>query len=824
MHDLRLAFRSLRATPIVSGVAILSLTLGIGANTAIFSIVNSLLLRPLPVRAPSELAVVTTATPESWYGVSYPVWREIRDRGVFDHAFTWGTDRISLTETGEIELARAIWASANMFEILGVPAALGRTFRTEDDRPGGGADGRVAVISYQLWKRRFGGRLDVIGRTLSIDRAPFTIVGVTPESFFGLSVGAAFDVVLPIETGNRGRLDAPMWTWLQIMVRRLPGQTAETLTSALVQVQPDVRAATMPNLTHDEDREAYLRSPWVVADAPEGISRFRRQYGNALVTVQAIVVLVLVVACVNIATLMLGKAAARRYEIGVRLALGAPRVRLIRLLLVESIVLSAIGASLGFLFANWSSRLLVAQLSTWASTAFLDMPIDWRVLLATAIAAIGTAVLFGTAPALRAVRVPAADALKPHARGIAGRATLGFGEKLIIVQVAVSLVLVVGAALFLRSFVALAYRDLGFDRGRVIVAAVDTGRAAIPAADRGDLFERVRERVVRLVDVESAAMSLATPLSSVGVRVTPDITMPDNPAFGGRAVRILANPVSPNWFRTFGTRLLAGRDFDGRDSAGAAGVAIVNQAFSRVYLDGGTPIGRTLINVREGGERRPLEVVGVVADAAFTTVRDAIDPAIYTPLAQSANDPSFSSIASISLSVRARPGLAPDALRASIARAIDEVDPKLGVSFQTVTETLSVFYIRERLLALLSGFFGGLAVLLAATGLYGVTAYSVGVRRTEIGVRMALGAGRDGIIGLVLRRLLWRVALGIAAGVLVSGWAAGFVGMLLYRVDARDPMTLAVAALTMVVVAMAAGVLPAWRASRTDPAQILREN
>ncbi|HEY7498792.1 MAG TPA: ABC transporter permease [Vicinamibacterales bacterium] len=823
MHDVRLAFRSLRATPVVTAVAILSLTLGIGANTAIFSIVNSLLLRPLPVLNPSELAVVTSVTPERWYGVSYPVWKEIRDRRVFDRAFTWGTDRAALGQTGEITFARAIWASGNTFDVLGVPAILGRTFTADDDRAGGGRDGAVAVISHDFWRQRYGARPDAIGQVLSIDRVPFTIVGVLPPGFFGLNVGAAFDVMLPIETGNQKRLDAPMWTWLQVMVRRLPGQTAEELSRSLASAQPAVRAATMPSFTHADDREEYLSTAWVVKDAPEGISRFRRQYGDALVAVQAIVVIVLLVACVNIATLMLGKSATRRYEMSVRLALGAPRGRLIRQLLVESIVLSAIGASLGLLFASWGSRLLVAQLSTWASTAFLDLSIDWRVLGAAAIATIATALLFGTMPAFKAAHVLPVDALKQQARGIAGRATLGFGERLVIVQIALSLVLVAGSGLFLRSFVALAYRDLGFDRGRVIVAAVDAGRTTVPAAIRPALFERVREKVATVPGVESAATSLATPLASVGVRVTPDIAMPDNPAFGGRAVRILTNPVSPNWFRTFGTRLVAGRDFDERDRHGARDVAIVNQAFTRVYLAGAAPIGQTLTVVEEEGKRRPLEVVGVVADAAFTTVRDAVEPTIYTPLAQRLHEDLLTSMSSISLSIRARSGLSPERLTEGTAAAIAQVDRNLAVSFQTVAETLSVFYIRERLLAILSGFFGGLALLLAAAGLYGVAAYSVSVRRSEIGVRMALGAQRRAVIRLVLLRLVWRAALGVALGLLVSGWAAGFVRALLYDLDARDPLTLALAALTLMVVAIAAGALPAWRASRIDPAEVLRE-
>ena len=821
MHDVRLALRALRATPIVTAVAILSLTLGIGANTAIFSIVNSLLLKPLPVHDPGELAVVSSVRPADWYGLSYPVWTEIRDRRIFDRAFVWGTDRVALARTGEVRFARAIWASGNVFDVLGVPASLGRTFTVDDDRRGGGSHGPVLLISDDFWRQRFAARADAIGRSLHVNDVSYTIVGVTPRGFYGLNVGAAFDVILPIETGDRKRLAAPQWTWLQVMARRLPGQTAESLTASLAAAQPAVRAATMPDFTHEEDREAYLSAGWVVREAPEGISRFRLQYRDALVTLQIIVVLVLALACVNIATLMLGKSSVRRYEFSVKLALGASRARLVRQLLVECLLLSAIGAVLGFLFARWGSRLLVVQLSTWASTAFLDMSTDWRVLIATAATTIATAMLFGAVPAIRAVRVPAAEAMKQHARGTAARPTIRFGERLIILQVALSLVLVVGAGLFLRSFVALAYRDLGFDRSRVIVAGLDASRSAVPPSGRAELFERVRDAVGAQAGVESVAMSLATPLSSMGIRMTPGITMPGNPAFGGKTVRILANPVSQDWFRTFGTRLLAGRDFDARDRRGAKEVVIVNEAFTRLYLDGATPIGRTLILVDEQDVRRPIEIVGLVADAAFTTVREAVSPTLYTPLAQRVTE---NLLTSISLSVRVRPGLSPDALRGGIGAAIGRVDPDLAVSLQTVSETLSVYYIRERLLALLSGFFGALALLLAATGLYGVTSYSVGIRRTEIGVRMALGAERRGVIGMVLGGLVWRAAVGVAAGALVSGWAVGFVRTLLFELEARDPITLAGAAVTMMIVATIAGALPAWRASRIDPAEVLREN
>ena len=431
--------------------------------------------------------------------------------------------------------------------------------------------------------------------------------------------------------------------------------------------------------------------------------------------------------------------------------------------------------------------------------------------------------LFGTAPACRAVRVPAIDALKRQPGRGAGDGAFGMGGGLVIAQVALSLVLVVGAGLFLRSFVSLAYRDLGFDRSRILVAVVDARRSAVPPAERAALYERLREAAAGVHGVESAATSLATPLGSAGVRLTPDITVPGNPAFAGQNVRILTTPVSPDWFRTFGTRIRSGRDFTTADRTGAAGVAVVNEAFARRYFGGTVPLGQTLVEVDGPTDRRSLEIVGVVEDAAFVTVRDAVEPTIYKPLAQRLDEELMTSTPSISISVRAAPGIPPARLSGSIAAAIGGVDRELALSFQTVTEQLSIFYIRERLLAMLSGFFGMLALLLAAIGLYGATTYSVRQRRMELGIRMALGATPGGVIRLVLRRVAILVTLGVMAGSAVSLWAAHHVGSLLYGLHPRDPVTIATAAATMALCAAVAGWLPARHAARTDPAVVLRE-
>ncbi len=819
--DLRSALRQIRRNPVFACAVALTLALGVGANSAIFSILDGLLLKPLPVRSPRQLVAMAPAGGEDPLHVSYPVWKSIRALPGFERAFAWATDRVGVTDGSEIRSVRAVWATGNLFDVLGIEAVHGRTFNIEDDRRGAPP---VAVVSYAFGASRFGTAAESIGQTLSIDRISFTIAGVAPPDFFGLDVGDAVDVMLPLESEpllgrTPKRLDSPNWTWLQVMARLGPDRSAQSLGGILAAAQPSIRIATMPPFTHAEDRDRYLRAAWTVRPAPSGVSRLRRQYGPALLILLGVVGLVLLVACANIATLLLGRAASRRFEFSVRRALGATSWQLGRLLLVETLLLAGIGGALGLLFAKWSGGLLVRQLSTWYADPFLDLSIDWRVVLATASATLVSAAIFGIAPAWRALRVPPIDALKRRAGGSASGTILGAGGGLVVVQIALSLVLVAGAGLFLRSFAALAYRDLGFDRDRVLVAVVDARRSVASPVERAALFERVRQAAAALPGVESAANSMATPLGNAGVRFTPELVVPG----GTSTERIFMAPVSPDWFRTFGTRLLAGRDFDARDRAGSPATVIVNQAFARRYFDGAMPVGRTLVEVISPTERWPLEIVGMVEDAAFVSVRERVDPTIYRPLAQRLDDELLTRMPAVCLSIRAARGTRPAHLSASVASAIGGVDRGLSVSFLTVTQQLNAFYVRERLLALLSGFFGGLAVLLTALGLYGVTWHAVSRRRAEIGIRLALGARPGSVVRMVMGRLTLLALASIAVGAVLALWATRFIASQLYSVPARDPMTFAAASVVLVVVAGAAGWFPARRAARVDPAAVLRE-
>ena len=816
-QDLRYGLRLLRQSPAFTLVAVASLALGIGANSAIFALVDGVLLKTLPVRDPERLVLLDDG---SW---TNPIWEQVRERQLqfSEGAAAWSGERFDLSRGGATQYVEGLWASGGFFDMLGVPAVLGRTFTPADDQRSGGPDGPVAVISYAFWQRHFGGAGDVVGRSIALDRVPFTVIGVTPPSFLGPTPGQSFDVAVPLGTqaivrGPQSWLDRRSTWTLEVIARLKPGQTAEQATQALRAVQPQIREATLPDGWPDRELQRYLSEGLTLLPAAAGPSGFRTRYEQPLRIIMAVVALVLLIACANIANLMLARAAGRRHELTLRMALGASRFRLARQLLVESLLLAGLGASFGLLFAQWGSRMIVGQLSTPRSTVVLDLTLDWRVVGFTALVAVATALLFGVAPAMRVRRVDPHDALKEQGRTFAGEGRRSFGTPLLVVQVALTLVLVVAAGLFMRTFGKLATLDIGLDRDAVLVVDLNASRSAVKPEARLALFERVRAAAAAVPGVASAGLSLITPVSGAGWNGP--VELPDRPNLPVRERMTFFNSATPGWFGTYGTRLLKGRDFTDRDVAGAPEVVIVNETFVRRYMKG-DPVGQVVRFERGPEGSRSVQVVGTVRDAAYRSVRDPIPPVVFMPMAQAHAD---EEPVHLNLSVRAAAG-SPALLTKSVAAAIAAVDPDVSLTFRPLAAFIDGALVRERLLAMLSGFFGGLALLLAGIGLYGMTSYSVSRRRAEIGIRIALGARSSRVVALMLEKIAVPVALGLIAGTLLSVWASRYVGTLLYGLDARDPATLIGAALFLCAVSAFAAWLPARRAARIDPARVLRE-
>jgi len=817
MVDWRDASRAVRAAPLVSTFAVLSLALGIGGVTALFSILNSITLKPLPVRDPGRVALLDGG---SW---TNPVWEAIRDRqaGIVDGAFAWATDRLNLSPAGAADMVEGLWVSGSLFDVLGVPTAMGRPIRPQDDLRGGGADGPVAVISHALWQRRFGGAPDVIGRRLTIERVPFTIVGVTPASFFGPDVGRAFDVAIPLATEPLVRprdsaLDQRMTWWMNIAARLKPGQTPEQASALLRTLQAQIRETTMPAYPSAQARSEYLAEPMTFVAAPGGRSTLRTRYQRPLTTILVVVGLVLLIACANIANLLLARASTRRHELTVRLALGASRWRIARQLLAESLLLATAGAALGVLIARGGSALLVSQLTTYAATVNLDLALDRRVLAFAIAVSAAAALIAGVAPALSVGGITPQEALRVHGRAAGGR-RFSVRHASVVLQVALSLVLVVGAGLLARTFAGLATRDAGFDRRGVLLVTARVDQNPLEEPARLALFERFARAAAAVPGVSAAAACFTTPTASAGWNTM--IAVPAGSSLTRRQRMTWVNVVSPGWFPTMGVPMLAGRDFEARDRAGAQPVIIVNRAFAQRFLHGQT-LGSMVSTVEPGPHDKPaprLEVIGVVDDTIYKSLRAPMEPIMYYPLAQSDGLGTSVVISARAASARA------DRLAHSVAAAIAREDPTAVLSIRTLEEQMAASLTQERLVATLAGFFGMLGLLLAALGLYGVTSAAVTARGAEIGIRMALGARADGVVRMVLGSVAWLVGLGIAAGAALSAWAATFTQSLLYDVQPRDPLTFVAAALTLIAVAALAAWLPARRASRIDPVAVLRQ-
>jgi putative ABC transport system permease protein len=816
--DTRDAVRALVATPIVTLVSVLSLALGIGANTALFSILNSLVIKQLPVREPGQLVLLDRT---SWPN---PVWEQIRERqhDLFESAGAWAPGQFNLAEAGRIDPVSGAYVSGGLFHTLGVDAVAGRTVTPADDVSGGGPDGLVAVISSRFHQARFGGARDVLGRQLSVNRVRFTIVGVLPSGFLGPEVGQSMDVYLPLasEAAIRGResaLDVRDSWWLQMVARLRPDQNIGQAAAALNAVRPAIREATIPP---DEDaarRARYLTETIALFPAATGVSSLdqygglRARFEQPLTIVMVVVAAVLLIACANIANLMLARAAARRHEMSLRLALGASRVRLGCQMFIESLILAVLGGLAGLAVAEFGGPFLIGQIGSDLGAVTLDLSIDWRVLGFTAAASLGATFLFGLAPALGLGRVEPNDALKEQSRSSTGDRRVGLRHGLVVAQVGLSFALVAGAGLFVRTFATLTSTPLGFDPSNLLIVRVDNVPDWVTPENRVAFAQRVADAVAATPGVARASTSWITPMSDGNTEAAVQVSG-GPPVLSGRR-NVWVNLVAPGWFETYGMRVLAGRDFALSDRVGSESVAVVNQAFVRQLGGGQNVIGQRVASVVPG--QYDALVVGVVNDSVYRTVRVGVVPTMYLPMAHVRFPRSAFSVTAKLTSSRA-------VVERRITAALGKAAPDLAFTFRDYGDQMRATVIQERLVALLSGFFGALALLLAALGVYGVTAYAVGRRRTEIAVRLALGASARGVVRLVLARVVTLILTGAAIGVAASLWAARFVGAMLFGVDARDPMTLVAAAAVLVATGLFAGWLPARSVSRLDPTTALR--
>ncbi len=830
-QDLRYAARMLRKNPGFAFAGVLTLALGIGVNTAIFSLINGLLLHRLPVSNPEQLALIVDPSrggnlppgvpnlmPFMW---NYRIWEQIRQRpDLFQSACAYFYSRFDLSAGGETEFIDGLYVSGGFFRTLGVSTAVGRVLTDADDQREAVAS-RVAVIGHDFWQRRFGGAADAIGRSLNVERLSFTIVGVLPPGFVGPAAGRSVDIAIPVSAAQeiRGRqiFEAAGANWITILARLKPGQTLEAAVAALRGVQPQIRDASRPPSTAGLN-DSYLKNPLTLLPAERGnvLDPLRVRAKRPLLTMQMAVVLVLLIACANVANLTLARATARRHEISLRLALGASRLRITRQFFAEGLLLVLLGAASAIPFSQWGLRILVRMFSTGTNALTLDLAPDGRVLAFTTLTAIVTAVAIGILPARRATRIQPIDALKEQNANVTGT-RLRLASGFVIAQVALSLVLVTAGGLLIRTYANLAAMDLGFDPGGVLIVEVGTRKAGIAPASRLMIFERVRQAAEAVPGVTGAAIAHMSPVT--GGAMAGDVEVRGRPL--GVSQETFVNGISPGWLSLYRTSILNGRDFTNLDRPGSHRVAIVNQAFVRKFLGGTDPLGQ-IVRQMNGPPGKSMEwtVVGVTADAVYDSLRAAAPPTMYWVFGQ-IDDEMGAAPASASLSVRGV-GRDPRTLSRSIGAAIANVNPDLDLTFRPLPALVSGSLTIERSLALLSGLFSGLSLLLAAIGLYGVTSYEVTRRRIEIGIRMALGATRGRVVREVLSRVLILVGSGVVIGAGASVWASQFVTALLYGLKSRDPLTLVGAIVVLFAVGVSAGWLPARRAARLDPMVALR--
>ena len=830
LHDARYALRMLRTHPGFTSVAMLTLALGIGANTALFSVIDALILRKLPVARPDELVMFAANEgqgPLNTY-FSHPLYEDFRDHAttLSGTAIFGDIQRRQIRvgqDAADAEPVKASAVSGNFFSLLGVQAVLGRTLTDSDDRR---ADAQpVAVISHEYWVGRFGGSPSIVGQTVTMSGVPITIVGVAPAGFFGADIGAAPELWWPIQLTPRfdpdlrNDLNSRNTEWRRIIGRLRPGRTrAEANAELSVWLDRDTAdrferfRRRLGGAVTDADRAANrFRRSLALQSGATGDTFLRQRYARPLVILMIVVAVVLLIACANVANLLLARALSRTHEISVRMAIGAGRVRLVRQFLTESVLLSIGGAALGLLAAIGIDRVLLSFVP--GEDSVLRAGIDVRVLLFTAVVATATGLIFGIVPAVFATGRHATLALGERAATTGRRHTLFMQHGLLASQVALSMVVLVAAGLFLRSLQNLQRLDLGFEPERLTVFRLATP-GGYATEQRMTLARGVIDALAQRSGVRGASFSQFGLLSNMNRSL--NIPIPGRTSPPGESARSLGSFVSPGYFNVIGTRLLRGRDVTRNDAAGTPPVAVINQTMARTFF-AGEPIGQRLQLQGPSRSEGTVEVVGVVEDAKYRTLREDALPTFYVPIAQQSMLPSLT----FQIEVRTESaGSLPDAV---IRRLVRDLDPAAFVSeVQSMNAVVGRTMSQERLLATLASLFGVLALVVAAVGVYGVRSFAVSRRTNEIGIRMALGASRPGILAQILGQGVAVSALGMAIGLLIAIPLTRYVATLLFQVSARDGLTFAGVTVALGLVAALASYVPARRATRVDPLVALR--
>jgi predicted permease len=826
LQDLRYALRTLRKSPLFTMVAVLSLALGIGANTAIFTLIHQLILELLPVKHPEELVLLTSRGQH--YGsntgsnaISYPMYQDIRDKNqVFSGMFCKYGVTLSLNFEGRTELVSGELVSGNYFPVLGVGAAVGRVFNSSDDLIQGGNP--LAVLSYGFWKTRFGGNRNAIGARILVNGYPLTIVGVSQAGFDGVEMGTSPQIRIPMTmkkevTSFFYSLNDRRGRFAQVFGRLKPGMTLEAAKAGLQPLyhqilQMEVQEKDFARTT-EYTRQQFLKMWLEVLPASKGRSDLRRQFTNPLWALMAIVGLVLLIACSNVANLLIARAAARQKEIAVRLALGASRRRLICQLLEESVLLSAAGGLAGLGLAVWMDRTLIGFLPLGVTPLTVSSMPDGRVLGFTFAVAVLTGFVFGLAPALQATRPELAGTLKDQAGSVVGGTAVGLRKSLVVAQVSLSLLLLIGAGLFIQSLRNLRDLNPGFHTENLLTFAMDPTLNGYKPERSLQFYRELTDRMNALPGVKSGALAVVQILD--GNEWDQTVTVEGYTTKQGEYVDPHMQFISPRFFDTMGIPVLLGRDFTIQDDKGRPKVAIVNEKFARRYFGGANAIGRHVGMGGNPGTKTDIEIVGVVKDTKYESMRDEIPYEMYLPYRQM----DFV----LGMTAYLRTEADPDNMFALLRRTVREVDSNVPVyRMRTLEQQLDKSLMSERLLATLSAIFGCLATLLAAVGLYGVMAYMVARRTREIGIRMALGASGGSVVWLVMREVLLLAVVGLAIG-LPSAWAlTRLVETQLFGIKAADPPTMTVAAIGIAAVAALAGYFPARRATGIDPMRALR--